>query len=474
MKKVVVLDTNFLSSAYEKSSEYFQQLYNIMEDQQEYIYYSETVLKEFEQFDKVDKITKSLIYGFSESLKQLNTDYNAFKRFNRYGTTDIHEEYTNVRILLGKLNSKIKTIRNSKKLEFLNVENDFSIRELIEHSKSNGMILPKLSSQEILSISRLADVRVKNNIPPGFKDVSKKGINKYNDLFIWMEILSFGKDLKEPCELIFVTDDNKENIVDKNNKVHPFMAQEFEENFPLGSTLSILKNKEYINKVKSQQPNLEIDSIIISNLIFDLEMKIEKEIKSYYDFERYEMFVEQLNYNVVDVVYELAFDDKDEGFTYIDVSFEFRYGYIETPYGSVYNADEHYYNFKLNREKLLYRDFNKVVLNREYYLITENTTNLKYNFNSIDKLDPNSVPNEYLELLNKGGFSPQVINYLLRLENVELSVMEEKILEMRFGINNNRKHTLDEVGAAVGKSRSEIRSIEASALRKLIQKSSRN
>jgi RNA polymerase primary sigma factor len=48
-----------------------------------------------------------------------------------------------------------------------------------------------------------------------------------------------------------------------------------------------------------------------------------------------------------------------------------------------------------------------------------------------------------------------------------LSDREREVLEMRFGLNDGKDHTLEEVGRSFGVTRERIRQIEAKALRKL-------
>lgn len=55
------------------------------------------------------------------------------------------------------------------------------------------------------------------------------------------------------------------------------------------------------------------------------------------------------------------------------------------------------------------------------------------------------------------------INELLKT----LTEREALVIELRFGLNDNPPHTLEEVGAILGVTRERVRQIEAKALRKL-------
>jgi len=76
-------------------------------------------------------------------------------------------------------------------------------------------------------------------------------------------------------------------------------------------------------------------------------------------------------------------------------------------------------------------------------------------------------------LVDQGGLSPSdaVINLNLREQTAQvlktLSPREEKIVKMRFGLEDGSEHTLEEVGQNFAVTRERIRQIEAKALRKL-------
>jgi RNA polymerase primary sigma factor len=76
-------------------------------------------------------------------------------------------------------------------------------------------------------------------------------------------------------------------------------------------------------------------------------------------------------------------------------------------------------------------------------------------------------------IVDQGGISPSeaVININLREQTAQvlktLTPREEKIVKMRFGLEDGSEHTLEEVGQNFAVTRERIRQIEAKALRKL-------
>ncbi|MCU5377946.1 PIN-like domain-containing protein [Bacillus cereus] len=111
-------------------------------------------------------------------------------------------------------------------------------REIIEKSfYEDG----KLSESEL---EKLGNERFKKNIPPGFRD-KEKGINKFGDLAIWLQICALNDDV------IFITFDNKDDWVYKDNKKNVLgarreLVQEFYEKTK-GKTLKILHPSNFID-----------------------------------------------------------------------------------------------------------------------------------------------------------------------------------------------------------------------------------
>jgi RNA polymerase primary sigma factor len=76
-------------------------------------------------------------------------------------------------------------------------------------------------------------------------------------------------------------------------------------------------------------------------------------------------------------------------------------------------------------------------------------------------------------IIDRSGISPSeaVINLNLREQTAQvlktLTPREEKIIKMRFGLEDGSEHTLEEVGQNFAVTRERIRQIEAKALRKL-------
>ncbi len=78
---------------------------------------------------------------------------------------------------------------------------------------------------------------------------------------------------------------------------------------------------------------------------------------------------------------------------------------------------------------------------------------------------------DFLEDQEQVSPADAVINLNLRSQTAQvlksLTPREEKVIKMRFGLDDGSEHTLEEVGQSFAVTRERIRQIEAKALRKL-------
>ncbi|HHX54839.1 MAG TPA: sigma-70 family RNA polymerase sigma factor, partial [Clostridiales bacterium] len=85
--------------------------------------------------------------------------------------------------------------------------------------------------------------------------------------------------------------------------------------------------------------------------------------------------------------------------------------------------------------------------------------------------DGDSYLGDFIEATDVNSPEESAIESSLQMEiNTQLQTLnerEQKILEMRFGLNNTQSHTLEQVGNYFGLTRERIRQIEAKALSKL-------
>jgi len=83
---------------------------------------------------------------------------------------------------------------------------------------------------------------------------------------------------------------------------------------------------------------------------------------------------------------------------------------------------------------------------------------------------PRIIPIDKIRNVNNGTVAPTFLRLLQeKLEDVlsTLTPREARILRLRFGLQNGRSYTLEEVGKKFGLTRERIRQIEGQALRKL-------
>lgn len=108
------------------------------------------------------------------------------------------------------------------------------VKAFMHELEKNGQIGRKFTESEMKNICEEGKKRYEKNIPPGLSDKGKKGEKKYNDLFIWKEILRYFGEEKKITSILFMTDDQKGGIFSESGKegeervINEFMKKEFE------------------------------------------------------------------------------------------------------------------------------------------------------------------------------------------------------------------------------------------------------
>ncbi|MEL7834272.1 PIN-like domain-containing protein [Fodinibius sp. Rm-B-1B1-1] len=148
----------------------------------------------------------------------------------------VEEEITNFN---DKLITKIEEAETEIKETVENDDHFEKIKEFFSVGRSYNF-------SELLEIVKEGELRYRNNIPPGYKDSDKDGIQKFGDLIIWKQILEFIESEKK--NLIFVIDDQKEDWIKETSgeNYFPRLELEMELNSVSGKELWIYNQTDFL------------------------------------------------------------------------------------------------------------------------------------------------------------------------------------------------------------------------------------
>ncbi|NLY45478.1 MAG: DUF4935 domain-containing protein [Tissierella sp.] len=113
----------------------------------------------------------------------------------------------------------------------------------------HGKVNEEFSREELTKIYKDGEKRYKDNIPPGYKDISKDTPNKYGDLVIWKEMINISK--VQGKDILFVSDDRKEDWALKHNNIDLGPRKELIKEFYLetGKYFYSVTTKEFIKQM---------------------------------------------------------------------------------------------------------------------------------------------------------------------------------------------------------------------------------
>ncbi len=198
-KAIFVFDANTLLNLYRYTEETKKSFLNLISKIKEKVWIPNQVAIEFAKNRySIIKDNKEK-YTYKNQLQKDKTEF-----INKIKTS--FRGHTNIYELEQKIDNWIESQREIYK-PVVSYDNDEILNSLL--TIFDGKVGSQFSEEELLSIKKEGEKRYTSKIPPGFCDNAKDESDKYGDLLIWKEIISFSKNNNK--NIIFITDDKKED-----------------------------------------------------------------------------------------------------------------------------------------------------------------------------------------------------------------------------------------------------------------------
>ncbi len=218
---IFVFDTNMLLHIYRYQEETRESFFEVLRKLNNRIWIPYQVAKEYQerrlnvisdQINAYDRVKALLDSTLSEIRKGLN----AYKE--RHSFIDPSQLMLP---LTEAFQEAVAEVIKAKKAH-PNLKVNDQLRETID-TLFNGKIGRRYSEEELEEKYKEAERRFERKIPPGNEDEYKKGLRKYGDVILWLQLIEYACSQKKP--IIFVTDDAKEDWwllhKDQANQDHP-------------------------------------------------------------------------------------------------------------------------------------------------------------------------------------------------------------------------------------------------------------
>lgn len=246
---IIILDTNILNHIFSQQINDGEKILALLKKYENILWIPNTVYEEFNQID-IDKLKQDRKKDFKNIASNLKNEYTNHVHkvtsiSNEIKSKGFFEWDNFVESHIQKLNEHFESLKEEmkgiKENEYIEKLSNLieQVRQLLDNLLNNKQVGTAFTVEEMIQISQEGKIRYEELIPPGFSDSGKKGVQKYNDLFIWKEIIRFAKERasESPCnQLIFITDDFKEGNWWENTKGNKrpckLLMQEFKEACP--------------------------------------------------------------------------------------------------------------------------------------------------------------------------------------------------------------------------------------------------
>ena len=245
-KTKIILDTCVLNHLFSNNISIGAKILAILAKYKENVWIPYTVYTEFLKINNEDLITKK-VKAFKNIGNDFSTLYQEYSQKMQKVFIDIQrqdfEQWKSVeggiQSIFNNLSDTISTYK--KQLDDEAYKNKVSlylneVQVFVNELYHNGQVGNPFSASEVIEICREGELRYENLLPPGYSDLKKRGRDRFNDLFIWKEILKYPLRDEMVEGIIFLTDDCKEgnwwNPQKKSGNpetIHKFLLNEFQE-----------------------------------------------------------------------------------------------------------------------------------------------------------------------------------------------------------------------------------------------------
>lgn len=225
----IVLDTNVILDLARYSLYTTKNILSIFEECKDYIWIPNQVFKEYSK--NKYKIFGDLKKRYSKFENDLLSILNDFERkLERALKISYKYKYVATESLSDNIKNKSKECREiiesykenlGKEYEAITLDSSNIIKEIedfVNKLDKNKKIGNKIGFNEQMELINEGEIRYKYNIAPGYRDNDKEGIEKFGDLFIWKEILKLPTIDDNVQNIIFITDDVKDDWWSKDQQ----------------------------------------------------------------------------------------------------------------------------------------------------------------------------------------------------------------------------------------------------------------
>ena len=235
-KTIIVLDTNVILDLARYSLYTSKNIMMIFDKCSDLIWIPNQVINEYNK-------NKYVVFGdlkkrysnFENRLKIIidkseNSVKKELKTSERYNYPFIKEYFDKILKKFKEVREEIETYKDIvgeeyKVISLRSNELEHDIEKFVSNLGDKNQIGCKIGFKEELEIIREGELRYKYELPPGFKDNGKEGIEKFGDLFLWKEILKL-PSIKEVNSIIFITNDEKDDWWEKEKSKKNKEAEE--------------------------------------------------------------------------------------------------------------------------------------------------------------------------------------------------------------------------------------------------------